>query len=100
MTVLYASDKVRPVTGARVKVGPLAGHYSRLLAALTCESGGRCGRRLGIAKINTFGDSSKPAMYLSNRGWVTDNGYPLLEAAVPADFSGSTGILPAQVMVT
>jgi hypothetical protein len=64
---------------------------SEIAIIVVCGArGGRCGRRLGIAKINSFGD--KPVMYLSNKGWVTNNGYPLLEASVPPDFSGSTGI--------
>ena len=65
----------------------------RIAIKIVCAGrGGRCGRRLGIAEINSLGDPAKPVMILSNVGWATGAGYPLAEATVPSDFSGSTGI--------
>jgi len=49
-----------------------------------------------VARINGYGDAGKPVMILSNIGWATSTGTPLLEAAVPANFSGSTGIFDCE----
>jgi hypothetical protein len=51
---------------------------------------GRCDRQLGALKV-----SGQPGgkHLLANEGWSLQNGYPLLQAAVPPDFSGSSGIL-------
>jgi hypothetical protein len=66
---------------------------SRIAIRIRCGArGGRCGRQLGIAQVVSPKDSSKPVMYLSNEGWATGAGYPLLEDAIRGDFSGSTGI--------
>jgi hypothetical protein len=54
--------------------------------------GGRCGRQLGVSKINRLREPHQPVMLLSNEGWTMGAGYPLLEETVPSDFSGSTGI--------
>ena len=53
---------------------------------------GSCGRILGAVKLH-FNENHDPILTMSNEGWPTDNGYPLAEAFVPADFVGSTGII-------
>lgn len=55
-------------------------------------NGRRCNRQLGIAEVVPGHRPTSPVMGLSNQGWPTRHGYPLLEDAVPADFTGSTGI--------
>ncbi len=66
---------------------------SRIAIRVICGArGGRCGRQLGIAKVVALSDPAKPVMILSNEGWATGAGYPLLEDAIRGDFSGSTGI--------
>jgi hypothetical protein len=55
-------------------------------------NGGRCNRQLGVAQVVPGRQPTSPVLGLSNQGWSTSHGYPLLEAAVPTDFAGSTGI--------
>lgn len=52
----------------------------------------RCNRQLGIAQVVPGRQATSPVLGLSNQGWPTSHGYPLLEDAVPADFAGSTGV--------
>jgi hypothetical protein len=67
--------------------------HTWVVITIVCGArGGRCGRQLGVARVNSPIDPARPVMILSNEGWVTNDGYPLLEASVPPDFSGSTGI--------
>jgi hypothetical protein len=55
-------------------------------------NGGRCGRILGLGKVIVGTNPTKSGLHLTNEGWATSNGYPLLEDVVRPDFSGSTGI--------
>jgi len=71
----------------------VASHDGAAIRIICGARGGRCGRQLGIAKINWLRESAQPVMILSNEGWAISAGYPLLEDSVPSDFSGSTGIL-------
>lgn len=70
----------------------MASHDGVAIMIICGARGGRCGRQLGIAKINWHRESTQPVMILSNEGWAMSAGYPLLEDSVPCDFSGSTGI--------
>jgi hypothetical protein len=56
------------------------------------QDGQQCGKILETATLNPS-DGRNPVLLLSNLGWPTDNGYPLLQASVPADFIASTGII-------
>ncbi len=55
-------------------------------------NGRRCNRQLGVAQAVPGRQPTSPVLGLSNQGWPTSHGYPLLEDAVPVDFAGSTGI--------
>lgn len=52
----------------------------------------RCRRVLGVARLVPMDRPRKHVLWLTNEGWATRNGVPLLEDVVPADFSGSTRI--------
>jgi hypothetical protein len=68
-------------------------HELAVAIVIRCAgNGGRCNRQLGLAQAIPGRQPTSPVLGLSNQGWPTSHGYPLLEAAVPADFSGSTGI--------
>ena len=68
--------------------------HTEIAIRIICGArGGRCGRQLGVARINSLIEPATPVMILSNEGWALSAGYPLLEDSVPPDFSGSTGIL-------
>jgi hypothetical protein len=54
--------------------------------------GRRCKRQLGVAEEVRRRGPTSPVLKVSNQGWPTDHGYPLLEEAVPPDFTGSTGV--------
>jgi hypothetical protein len=65
--------------------------FDRVAVIIRCGGDeGRCDRQLGVLKV-----SEEPGgkHLLENQGWPLENGYPLIQAAVPADFSGATGIL-------
>ena len=60
-------------------------------------NGGRCRRVLGLARVIASANPIKSVLHLTNEGWATSNGYPLLEDVVPADFLGSTGIFACPI---
>lgn len=70
----------------------MGAHTQAAVVIMCAGRGGRCRRQLGVARIQLLGDQARPVMSLSNEGWATSNDIPLLEASVPSDFSGSTGI--------
>jgi hypothetical protein len=55
--------------------------------------GGRCRQIIGKALVMSPGDRLSPMLLLTNEGQTGRMNWPLLEAPVPADFSGSTGII-------
>jgi hypothetical protein len=55
--------------------------------------GGRCRRIIGKARAALSGAPGKPVLLLTNEGQTGRMDWPLLEEIVPADFSGSTGII-------
>ena len=65
----------------------------RVALEIRCAgNGGRCGRVLGLARVILGTNPTKSGLLLSNEGWPTSNGYPLIQGVVPPDFSGSTGV--------
>jgi hypothetical protein len=67
---------------------------SKVALIIRCAGhGGRCRQVIGKARVMPPEDSPRPNLLLTNEGQADRMDWPLLEAAVPADFSGSTGII-------
>jgi hypothetical protein len=68
-------------------------HDERVALEIRCDgNGGRCRRVLGLGRVIVPTNPTKSGLHLTNEGWATSNGYPVLEEKVSPDFLGSTGI--------
>lgn len=55
--------------------------------------GGRCRRIIGKVRAVLSDEPRKPVLLLTNEGQSGRMDWPLLEEGIPADFSGSSGII-------
>jgi hypothetical protein len=66
----------------------------RVALIIRCSGkGGRCRQVIGKARTVLSSNSRKYVLLLSNEGQPERMDWPLLEDRIPADFSGSTGII-------